>query len=163
MTGSRRGCEARFEERDSIRQPPEPNTLELWRKVGVGLAGVGLVDGVYLLSESLDSKIPIYCPSKGVIDCGPLLSSSYSKIGGVPVALLGTLFFASMLAIFLLNNETLNYLLLPLWASGVAFAAYLIFIEVFVVHAICPYCTVAHVIAVLLGAPAIKVVLSEER
>jgi uncharacterized membrane protein len=126
------------------------------------LASAGLVDAIYLLSESLDSKIPIVCPSKGYFDCETLFQSHFSKLAGIPVALLGSLFFISMIAIFLIDSETLDYLLLPLWASGVAFAGYLISVELFVLHTICPYCTAAHVLAILLGIPAIKVILSEE-
>ena len=133
-----------------------------WRPLGIVLSVVGLVDAVYLLSESLFASIPLYCPSTGTFSCALVTSSSYSKFAGVPVALLGVLFFAGVMVVMLLNNPTLNYLLMPAWVIGVIFVGYLVSAEVFALHAICLYCTLDHVLALALGLPAVKMALGEE-
>lgn len=136
--------------------------MNRWRAAGLALGVAGLVDAAYLTSESLNPSIPLYCPSSGLINCGTVTSSVYSHMAGIPVAVLGLAWFAVALAIVGLNKPSLNYLLLPLWAAGVAFAGYLIFAEVFLLHAICPYCTFAHIVAILMGLPFAKMVLGEE-
>lgn len=133
--------------------------MKRWRAVGLVLSLIGLVDAIYLLSEELNPQIPLYCPTTGVVNCGSVTTSAYSHFLGIPVALLGVLFFAAMLVLIAIDNPILDYLLVPLWASGVAFAGYLIYVEIVVLGAICPYCTLAHGLAMLLAVPAIKLTL----
>ena len=127
--------------------------------MGLLLALVGLVDGIYLTVDSLNPQVPLYCPSGGIINCATLTSSAYSRFGGVPVAILGATWFALVLVIIALNRPSLNYALIPLWVVAVVFAGYLIFTELFVIHAICPYCTLAHVLGIALVVPIAKLVL----
>ena len=136
--------------------------MRRWRLIGSVLTAIGLVDALYLFVNSLFPNIPLACPSSGVINCAAVTSSSFSKFAGLSVAGLGFAFFVVMLAIFLVGNETLNYLLLPLWAVGAIFVGYLVYAELFVLGEICMYCTVDHVIALVLVLPAIKVALGEE-
>ena len=130
-----------------------------WRTLALVLAGLGIVDGLYLSVDSIDAKIPLICPSGGIVNCGTVTGSSYSRFLGIPVALLGTLWFVTMFVLVYVDRPSLSLILPPLWIAGVAFAGYLIFTELFVLHAICPYCTLAHILAVLLGLPAIKIAL----
>jgi uncharacterized membrane protein len=79
--------------------------------------------------------------------CQTVQQSDYSTIAGVPVALLGGLAAATLLAITL--GRLAGLALAVEWASlatvglttlSVAFAAYLTYIELFVLDAICIYC-----------------------
>ena len=130
-----------------------------WRRIGLALGAIGLVDSLYLSANSLDESVQLVCPNTGVINCGTVTSSLYSRVLGIPVALLGAIWFAIMVALIYTNRPSYTIVLVPLWVSGMAFAGYLIFVELSVLHAICLYCTLAHVIAVLHGAPAIKLAL----
>ncbi|HXW36945.1 MAG TPA: vitamin K epoxide reductase family protein [Nitrososphaerales archaeon] len=137
--------------------------MDIWRRVGLVLSIVGLADAVYLLSDSLFPKfVKVVCPSSGIIDCGAVTSSPFSRIDHIPVALLGTLFFVSMIAIILIDKPSFYLLMIPIWISGVAFACYLIIAELFFIHAICPYCTLAHVLAISIGLPVFKLALGSE-
>jgi uncharacterized membrane protein len=89
-----------------------------WRTLALALASVGGVDGIYLSVDSIDASIPLICPSGGIVNCGTVTSSSYSRFLGVPVAILGTLWFVAMLALVYLDKPSLSLLLLPLWVSG---------------------------------------------
>ena len=132
-----------------------------WRLFGIAVSAVALVDAIYLLIESLDASFPLYCPSSGAINCALVTSSAYSRFAGIPVALLGVLFFVAMLILMWVNNPSLNYLLVPLWAIGAIFVGYLVYAEVFALHTICLYCTFDHIAAVLLVVPAVKLALDE--
>jgi uncharacterized membrane protein len=136
------------------------NHLNGWRAMGIGLAGLGLADSSYLLAEFLSGQFTLYCPSIGIVNCAAVTSSEYSRFLGVPVALLAVIWFITMASLFVINSASLNHLLIPLWVVGVVFAGYLIFVEFFLLHAICPYCTVAHATGMVLGAPSIKLMLT---
>jgi uncharacterized membrane protein len=83
----------------------------------------------------------------GVGECELVQTSEYSAIAGVPVALMGILYFAGMSLV-----ATCRLLRIPLameWAqpaafsmglAGTAFVAYLTYVELFVLEAICPWC-----------------------
>jgi uncharacterized membrane protein len=79
--------------------------------------------------------------------CQTVQQSSYSTIAGVPVALLGGLAAATLFAIALgrlaglaLAVEWASLAALGLTTASVAFAAYLTYVELFVLEAICIYC-----------------------
>jgi uncharacterized membrane protein len=135
--------------------------LTQWRNVGLVVAVIGFVDALYLTAESLNTQIPLYCPSGGIVNCATVTSSTFSRFAGIPVAVLGATWFGLILLVFAINNESLNYALIPLWALAVVGDGYLIFIELFVVHAICPYCTLAHALGISLIIPAAKLVFAE--
>jgi uncharacterized membrane protein len=130
-----------------------------WRRIGLVLGAIGLADSLYLVVNSFDESVPLACPTTGVINCGTVTSSAYGKILGIPVAVLGFLWFVIMITLIFVNRPSYSILLVPLWVAGIAFTGYLIFVELSVLHAICLYCTLAHVTAIVLGAPAIKLAL----
>ena len=92
------------------------------------------------------------CPDTGAINCEKVTTSPQSVIFGVPVALIGLAFFTAMAV---LNSPAAWRRTAPLWrwsrmalaTSGVVFALYLIYTELFTVHAICLWCTGAHLVA----------------
>ena len=117
----------------------------------------GAVDSAYLSSEALTSSLPPFC-TVGSFNCVPVLSSPYSKIFGIPVAILGLAWFVLMF--FFLSKKELPSISFPVWIAGVFFASYLIYAEFFLIHSICPYCTVAHLLGFILGIPIVREVLS---
>ena len=79
--------------------------------------------------------------------CQTVQQSKYSTIAGVPVALLGGLAAATLLVVTLgrlaglaLAVEWASLAVVGLTTVSVAFAAYLTYIELFVLDAICIYC-----------------------
>jgi uncharacterized membrane protein len=124
-------------------------------------AAVGLVDGAYLTINSYFSKVPLVCPSIGPINCDLVTSSKFSVLFGIHVALLGFLFFAVMLGLGIWRPSFAAYVMLPLWLIGIIGVGYLVTAEVFFLHAICLYCTLAHVCTAVMGYPIIKLTLTE--
>jgi uncharacterized membrane protein len=87
----------------------------------------------------------------GAIDCQAVLTSGYSSILGVPVALFGAIFFVFMCIINLpaaWRSESLLVARARLAAVvvGMVMVIYLVGVELLAVHHICLYCTSIHVV-----------------
>lgn len=107
-------------------------------------AFLGLVNAVFLVREHYSKATPSFCPTGG---CETVLSSKYSSIGGVPLALLGTfhylILFVVSIAIYRGSGAKLSHFVVFDTAAGAVFSVYLVFLQVFVLHAICLYCMIS--------------------
>jgi uncharacterized membrane protein len=124
-------------------------------KAIAGLALVGLAISAYLTWVHYAGIEPV---CTGISDCERVQSSDYAQLVGIPVAVVGVVGYAAILASLRMRVEVtamLAYL-------GLAFSAYLTWAELFRIEAICQWCVasalVALAIAVLatvraLGAP----------
>jgi len=117
------------------------------------LSLVGLLISIYMLAYALGLTGPVIC---GVGDCEAVQSSPYSRIGPLPVAALGVVgYLILMLLGFLgLQPASRGSRLLPaaLVAGGIlglAFSAYLTYLEAFVIHAWCQWCVSSAVVMAL--------------
>jgi len=117
--------------------------LMRWGALAIlSVAGMGVA--AYLIYVHYADK-PVAClVGHG---CQTVQQSSYSTIAGVPVALLGGLAAASLLVVALgrlaglaLAVEWASLAALGITTASVAFAAYLTYVELFVLEAICIYC-----------------------
>ena len=133
---------------------------QLWWPAAVGsvLALVGFAISGYLTFEHYTSSTSLTCPaSGGIVNCFKVTTSQYSEIGGVPVAVLGLVFFAATLALqspwaWRRYSPTLRTGRLAWSVVGVGTAVWLIYAELFRLDAICLWCTAVHGIAILLFA-----------
>jgi uncharacterized membrane protein len=114
-----------------------------WAALG-GLAVAAMGVAAYLTYTHYAGK-PVACIVGH--ECQTVQQSEYATMAGVPVALLGGLAAAALLAVALSRLRGLS--LAVEWASlaavslttmSVAFAAYLTYVELFVLDAICIYC-----------------------
>jgi len=93
--------------------------------------------------------------------CSVVNSSVYSEIYGIPVALVGVLGYAVILAAlvlagrlaFLRRNGVL--IVFGLCLAGFIFTVYLIYVEIALIHALCPFCIVSQLIMSVLFALAV--------
>ena len=85
--------------------------------------------------------------------CIKVQSSVYSKLAGVPVALIGLLGYVAILGSLLVpENENSRLATMALTLVGFGFSAYLTYRELFSIHAICEECaTSAGILTVLTG------------
>ncbi|GAA2362108.1 vitamin K epoxide reductase family protein [Dactylosporangium salmoneum] len=121
------------------------------------LAVVGLAVSVYLTIEHFTSSTTLACPETGALNCLKVTTSAQSSFLGIPVAILGLVYFVIMLAASLpalwrSPAPALRYGRLIFAAIGVLFVFYLVFAELFTLKAICLWCTAVHVLAVALFA-----------
>ncbi|WP_243671547.1 vitamin K epoxide reductase family protein [Vulcanisaeta sp. JCM 16161] len=96
-------------------------------------------------------------PFPGItIDCERVLSSRYSDIGGVPLDLLAAVWFIVNIILVLTydlgpgNLAALALNVLFYWRFiGILVVPYLIFVETYLLHALCMYCTIMHVMIII--------------
>jgi uncharacterized membrane protein len=116
---------------------------------------LGLAASAYLTYEHYSSSTSLACPDTGAINCLKVTTSSYSKLLGVPVALLGLLFYVGMTLLcsppaWSATNPWVGRVRLLGAVSGVVLVVYLVWAELFRIDAICLWCTAVHVLTVAL-------------
>ena len=102
------------------------------------LAVAGLLMSAYLTWFHLLGVSPVCLAGNG--GCETVQSSRYAEILGVPVAALGMGGYAGLLLSALLRGEGGALLGLFVTLVGVIFSAYLTYLELFVIYAICQWC-----------------------
>lgn len=107
------------------------------------LSLIGLADSWYL-TESAMTDTPLVC-GPGVLEgCNAVAQSPYSKLLGVPLAMYGVLFYALTLilsaAILFLKIRALPLYLLVATAGGAVASVYFLFVQFFLIKALCVYC-----------------------
>jgi uncharacterized membrane protein len=118
---------------------------------------LGLAVSIYLTIEHL-SKSPnlLLCPENATFNCGRVTTSPESKVFGIfPVAELGLAFFIFMVVInspwgWRARQPLVHWARLGSVVVGMIFVLYLIYAELFLVKAICLYCTSVHVLTFIL-------------
>lgn len=121
------------------------------RMTAATLALVGLMVSTYLLLYKLGVLGTIKCVGSG--GCERVNLSRYSTLLGVPVAAFGVAGYAALLAVALyglrpdqVERPAATRWLARLSALGLLFSLYLLALELFVIHAICLWCTVSGVV-----------------
>lgn len=123
----------------------------------IALAVVGMLISAYLTWVHYAER-PIYCA--GNSSCETVNNSAYAGVGGVPVALLGLAGYAVM-ALF---GAALLRPWPPAWAapglvliavSGALYSAYLTWVELAILHAVCIWCAASAVVVTALAALAV--------
>ena len=115
------------------------------------LAVSGLVISGYLLIVRLANELPA-CPISG--GCETVQQSEYSAIAGIPVAAIGVVDSIVVLVATAVwwrrGDRRALYVAYGLGLVGTLMVAYLTYLELFVIHAICTWC-VAYGLSVVLG------------
>jgi len=121
------------------------------RMAAAALALVGLLVSTYLLLYKLGVLGSIRCVGSG--GCERVNLSRYSSFLGVPVAAFGVAGYLALLAVALyglredqLPRPQATRWLAALAALGVLFSLYLLALELFVIHAVCLWCSVSGVV-----------------
>lgn len=132
----------------------------LLRRWAILFSLIGLVVASYLIYVKYNPSSALCLAGGG---CEVVNTSIYSAIRGIPVAALGAMTYLVILAILLLeaqNKFVEEWGLVGefgLALVGTLYSAYLTYIEVYVLHKICPYClTSAILMALLLGVFIIR-------
>ena len=95
----------------------------------------------------------------GTGSCETVQQSPWANLFGLPVAVWGVGYYLAVFAIAFVgtlerwaDDRRISLVLLLLTAWGVIFSGYLTYLELFVIHAICRYCVVSAVLAVIVFA-----------
>jgi uncharacterized membrane protein len=129
--------------------------LAVYRLTAAAVLGVvGLTVSLYLTATRFDpGEVTLYC-SISTGGCQQVAASSYSMIGQVPVSVFGMAWFVAMLVLLGLSlyryTDLLRLARLVWTACGVVVVGYLIYAEVFLIGALCEWCTSVHVVTIAL-------------
>lgn len=126
-------------------------------RVALVMSLAGLAAAGYLTYEHFTAATTLACPDTGAINCVKVTTSSYSRVLGIPVAVLGVGYFAAMTflclpSVWRASGPGIARMRLALSGVGLLFVLYLIWVELFRVDAICLWCTAVHALTVLLFA-----------
>jgi uncharacterized membrane protein len=127
------------------------------RRAIAATALAGIAVATYLTVVHYTHTSPI-CTSGG---CEKVQHSSYAKLGGVPVALLGLLAYFAILATALVRGVGAALTGAVLALSGAAFSGYLLWAQLARIHAICQWCLANDAIVALVAVLCVARLLRE--
>jgi uncharacterized membrane protein len=127
------------------------------------VAIAGLADATYLTVQALTGET-LSCG--GSPDCFRVLGSSYAKLGGIPVAMLGA--FAYFTVFSLATFAAFGYSTAPKFLALIAGAMFLmtlwlLYVQAFLLHAYCRYCLFSAAITFLIAGLLIAIPPAQRR
>ena len=115
-------------------------------QVGLGILGL-LISGYLAATHYFADQVPLACSTGGFVDCEQVTSSAESMVGPVPVAVLGVVWFAGFLVLLLMHRPSIH---LAWTVTGLVSVFYLVYAELFLIGALCLWCTAIHLIVAVL-------------
>ena len=123
------------------------------------LALAGIFISLYLTLYKLGIIGELSC---SIGSCETVNTSKYSRFLGLPVAAWGLLFYLDVFALALIgtlprfeDERALSIILVAEAAVGVLFSAWLTYLELAVIHAICIWCVTSAVIVTMILAVSV--------
>lgn len=132
-----------------------------------GMAIAGIMVSAYLTVVHY-TALPLVCSTTGVINCAQVTSSGYSVVPGtaVPITIPGMFWFlvsgglagVGLARAWQRRSEPARLRLAQLvWAAlGLAVVLYLVYVEIVILHKLCEWCTVVHLLTLLTFLVAIN-------
>lgn len=118
---------------------------------------IGFADATYLTVEHYQNIIPP-CTIGG---CELVLTSQYAKVIGIPVSLLGAIYyFVILISLFIfIDTKKEIYLRMPLLISifGLIASIWFSYLQIFVIKAFCPYCAVSGSVSLVIFIIAVYI------
>ncbi len=111
--------------------------LRIWLTPVLSVAGVLVAAYLTYVHYEHDALV---C---GVGDCALVQTSAYATLAGVPIAVLGLVMYVTMLALGIIRamnlrwQEPITAILFSLSLTGLLYAIYLTYVEIWVIDAIC--------------------------
>ena len=122
-------------------------------QITMALVIVGLLVSIYMTVFKITSNENMCIGSK---DCSVVNASRYSSLYGVPVAVIGMVGYSTLLAVLFLERrpgwiqDNASMIFFTLALLGFFFTVYLIFVEIVLIKAYCPFCITSQVAMTLI-------------
>jgi uncharacterized membrane protein len=123
--------------------------MDRWlRRISLGFAVLGGLVSVYMTIFKLTENTSMCLGNGG---CSVVNSSIYSEVYGIPVAVIGILGYGAIIAAIVLQARAASLaegglmLIFGLALVGFLFTAYLIYVEIALIHALCPFCITSQI------------------
>ena len=124
-----------------LQQKNKVKSLRLIASLWLIAGFAGFLDASYLSIEHFRNLNPHCFLLKG---CGIVITSKYSVIFGVPIAFLGAIYYFIIIILSFAYIDSLNPILrkiiIPLTAAGFIASVYFVYLQFFVIRALCLYC-----------------------
>ena len=96
--------------------------------------------------------------------CERVQSSSYARLAGIPVAVLGLAVYLAIAVALSAAGERAQLAAAALAVTGFGFSAYLTYLELFVIHAICQWCVASAALLTMLAVLTVwRLLLADDR
>lgn len=125
----------------------------LLNRILIGLLLIGIAVSTYMTIYKLTDNSNMCL---GSADCSVVNASRYSEVNGIPVAVIGMAGYGAMLAVLWLERrggffeENGSLLFFGLALTGFLFNVYLIYVEVALIKAFCPFCITSQITMTLI-------------
>jgi uncharacterized membrane protein len=137
---------------------PEDTTAPIpawfqWTTWALSLGGLAV--STYLTIAHFNTSVSLACPATSTINCEKVTTSPESYVFGIPVAVLGLLFYVFLAVaaspwMWRVTWPPLRWARIGSVVVGIVFVLYLVYCELFKIGAICLWCTSVHVITFFL-------------
>jgi len=122
------------------------------------LALAGMFDTAYLAAQHISGDT-VVC---GIVEgCDSVLNSKYSEVFGIPLALIGLLYYATILVLAFIyiarEPKIATNLLMGITGLGFIASAYFIYLQLAVIHAICTYCMASAFVTLMLFGLSVNI------
>jgi uncharacterized membrane protein len=127
-------------------------------RVSTALVVVGLLVSIYMTIYKITSNDAL-CLGSG--DCSTVNASRYAEVYGIPVAVIGIAgYFAILLSHWYERRDKFfekngPMLIFGLALTGFLFTLYLIYVEIALIHALCPFCLTSQIAMTIIFAISI--------
>jgi uncharacterized membrane protein len=122
-------------------------------QITIALAIIGLLVSIYMTIYKVTSNETMCIGSSG---CSEVNASRYSEVNGIPVAVLGVVGYAAILALLFLEQKSRFFeengtmMLFGVSLVGFLFTLYLIYVEVALIKAYCPFCLASQAVMIII-------------
>ena len=122
-------------------------------QITIALAILGLLVSIYMTIYKVTSNDKM-CLGSG--DCSTVNASRYAEVNGIPVALIGVLGYASIIGIHWLERRNDFFevngsmMLFGISLIGFLFTLWLIYVEIALIKALCPFCVTSQITMTLI-------------
>ncbi len=119
----------------------------------VVLVVIGLLVSIYMTIYKISGNDGM-CLGSG--DCSTVNASVFSEVNGIPVAVFGIIGYAAILTVHLLENRNAFFkknatlLIFGMSLTGFLFTLWLVYVELVLIKAICPFCVTSQIAMTLI-------------
>lgn len=119
----------------------------------IALVIIGLLVSIYMTVYKFSGNDGM-CLGSG--DCSTVNASVFSEVNGIPVAVFGIVGYVAILSVHLFENRNMFFkknatlLIFGMALTGFLFTLWLVYVELVLLKAICPFCVTSQVAMTLI-------------
>ena len=125
---------------------------------------IGFIDASFLAIEHYRGVVP---PCSIISGCEKVTTSSYAEVFGIPLALFGAIYYFALLVLIIAYFDLKKAIILKIAAlvTPIGFLAslYFVYLQVFIIKAICLYCMISAAASITLFVLGIIILRAAKR